>query len=484
MKNKTIQNKSRKYKYKYKSHRKKSIRKNRRKRGGEPSSTVNQLLLNLQNKRKLESTEASALSSQPQTNSSVLPNTSLDYMNFLENKKIDFPSVFRDIDNQLQLLHNFQGANDGTSHWTNECTISTFGKSCGNILSEHLVRECSSTEYMLDIIQKSVIGEKDYIDIVFDTNQFRKDNKTSLTNVWKNDSVYFNIVYKDTNFSQKYPKARLIMGFGPSASGKTFISETMIRIFAKALSFKKFPPSFLTIDGGVHREHSKVYTHIVKTLPSLGKGFVGLANLINPGSVTGNQIFNYDVKKQLIQYLDSQKSKNGIKLNLYIPETLSGCETTISVGPAYCLSKYAKYIKYTEDNEWIGLNIWQHKTGKVCDYADEFKCVGCTESGKVREVGEGKIYSNSNWQRSFDHGHTMILTAPGGKYEIHNSGGKKYIDSNGKEQYCKSTFVDFSEAMTIGSMTRTLREELIANNFKVDGGRSPPLPPPSLSYTI
>lgn len=388
-----------------------------------------------------------------------------DYMNYLKDNLIKFNEIFENIKEQLEKLPGIKGSEDGSSHWTNECTISTFGISCGNILSEYLTQECSSTEYMLDIIQKSIIGNKNYINIKFDEEKFKKDGKTLLTNKWKDDLEYFNIVY-DPDFIENYqkyqenPKGRLIMGFGPSASGKTFISETIIRIFSKASS-NKFPPSFLTIDGGVHRKYSMVYRYIVNILPKIKKGIVGLINLINPG-ITGNEIFKYNVKKELLKYLELQKLKTGIKLNLYIPETLSGCQTLRYITVGSCLQKYDKYINYTEDTEWIGLNIWQHKTGSKCDKNKEYKCIGCKESGESRQVEEGKIYSNSNWQRSFDHSHHMMLTAPGGKYEIHNSGGQKYTDGNGKEEYCKSIFEIFSRPITT-----ELREELVKNNFHV-----------------
>ena len=77
-----------------------------------------------------------------------------------------------------------------------------------------------------------------------------------------------------------------------------------------------------------------------------------------------------------------------------------------------------KHISYSE------LKIWAE-----CPFKHEFKCMGCTESGRKREIGEGKEYSNSAFQMAYDHGEYCIKHSPGGRIKIHNSGGFKH---NGK----------------------------------------------------
>jgi len=229
----------------------------------------------------------------------------------------------------------------------------------------------------------------------------------------------------------------LIMGFGPSASGKTFWSLKLLKIFKND---PNFPNSFITIDGEIYREMSLIYTvarYFAKYLC-----LAGFSNLVIAGihSVARQSIFNArKIKNSIVDYLQIQSRKynklmKNITINLYCPDTLSSCTTTSN-----CLKKISKYINITNDKHWIGLLIWQHKSGKKCNYEDGYKCTGCYESGKAREIYEGKKYSNSSWRKSMIVGHRMMLQAPGYRFKIHNSGGKNY-----KNNVSKSIIEDYT----------------------------------------
>jgi hypothetical protein len=101
--------------------------------------------------------------------------------------------------------------------------------------------------------------------------------------------------------------------------------------------------------------------------------------------------------------------------SLYVPDTASKNKNS-----------YKKFVKITKDANWIGLYIWQHMTGAECDFKPGFQCMGCTEAGTAREVKEGKQYSSNVYHRTEQNGKENIRDAPGGRFEIHNGGGKMY----------------------------------------------------------
>ena len=74
-----------------------------------------------------------------------------------------------------------------------------------------------------------------------------------------------------------------------------------------------------------------------------------------------------------------------------------------------------------------------------CNYPDNYKCLGCTESGTTREKDEGKKYSSSAWGHSYEQGKNELMQSPGGRYAIHSSGGKKM-----NSKFCKNTIIDYS----------------------------------------
>lgn len=280
--------------------------------------------------------------------------------------------------------------------------------------------ELESTVYMLNLLGNSFLSTNNTKLTINYDNQ-------PLTGKWIQDSVHFKLCNKQFN------TGRLIMGFGPSASGKTYWAKSIIKFLSgeKSLSF---PTEFLSIDGGIQRETSVIYQIIKNSIKDLHGS--GVVNLVSASALTGDSIFSSDtVKKNLKIYLKSQNKMN-IYPNLYVPETLGACPFRLN-----CSSVYADYIKITNDTQWVGIYIWQHKT--ECNLPEKFKCNTVVKSGKSRETVEGKKYSSRAYDASEYHGNKELFRKTGSvlpsKYQIrvHNSGGAfNYI--NGQKVYNKS----------------------------------------------
>lgn len=309
---------------------------------------------------------------------------------------------------------------------------------CESLVKSLMNTEIKTTAYILRALCKSIIIINDGYNplltiLILDTD------KSNINGLWQNDSKYLKIVqYGTEKFCNPCQSGKLIMGFGPSASGKTFWAKTIIKIFKEA--DKTYPDSFITIDGGIYRETSNIY-QITKQLIKK-KCLAGFTNLVQAGlTILNKSLFKAgSIKKLLVNFIKDQKS---IKINLYVPDTLAGCGIPVV---RECKKVYEPYINITGDTKWIGLLIWQHKLGTECEFPSKYKCVGTTESGKRRERDEGKKYSNSTWSRAMSNGMTALLKAPGGSYKIHNTGGKKYVE-NGKEHNCINIIEDYTNTL-------------------------------------
>ncbi len=298
--------------------------------------------------------------------------------------------------------------------------------------------EINSTIYILNILANSLVTIDDsYVTFLL------KTNIRDLTGDWNRDKKFFD--FRIDNKSQlnknnkSTVKTRLIMGFGPSASGKTYCAKTIIQMLCS--NDESFPKSFLSIDGGIYREKSYIYQKIINALKT--RSYNGLKNLVLSSiNLTRKSLFDSSiVKRIIIDYLDQKENQK--KISLYVPETLSGCIPGVFFTD--CSSIYKKYIDITDDSKgWIGLLIWQHKKHSDCTYAKNAQCYGCTESGEKREKNEGKKYSSGAWSYSLKNGRLEMMKAPGGKYEIHNGGGYEY---NGKKTM--STIIDYSNKQVI-----------------------------------
>ena len=342
-------------------------------------------------------------------------------------------------------------------------------KECNKTLKKYADEELKSTQFILRVLAKSII------DITKTDKEIKKgdDGKViklkyggvrdlqGITGIWEKDNGLFSIT--DTFHTEK---PRLIMAFGPSASGKTYSGKKIMKMIAAAneekrktsnMSLDEFPKKFLTIDGGIYREESFVYQKILEVLNSYEcNNIVGFENLVRK-KMSGKEIFSTtDTKKNLQNWLNSKLNKK--KISLYIPETLGFC------GISDCSKKYSKYIDATGDTKWIGLLIWQHINNKEEDddkkygeYTNDCKyfnrCKGTYPSGKEREKKEGKLYSPKAWNNSMINGEKEMMKATGGRIKIHNSGdpdNKSKIEEfptkcDGSSEYLLSPKADFSE---------------------------------------
>lgn len=132
-----------------------------------------------------------------------------------------------------------------------------------------------------------------------------------FTGRWKDDAPFLHLVLPSSK------QGRLIMGFGPSASGKTHWAKTILGLLQKADD--QFPEVFFAVDGGLVRESSAVYQFATEMAHCAG--FAGFTNLHAGMFVTG------DIKHAMEKYLlqESQRSTSSA-ISLYVPETLGKCE--------------------------------------------------------------------------------------------------------------------------------------------------------------
>lgn len=296
---------------------------------------------------------------------------------------------------------------------------------CSDMLLKMTNQEIISTAYMLRLFAASIIDVTKTNSLTF---RYNGNSHLELTGVWRRDSELFNII----GGSDDVPK-RLIMGLGPSASGKTFWVENIIKMFGE--TSQDFPPTFLSVDGGIAREQSHTYQKIVESLKKY-HDVDGFKNLKSTSNLPFNKsIFNSDsIKNEILRYLYTQKLKFGsIPLSLYIPVTLSNCISVL------CLKQIKKYVALTGDERWIAVNIWQCKRIADCPMEEGFKCKSTEESGKSREKVEGKKYSSNAYTISRKNGNATMMKGRGAIIEIHNSGGSfnDYSIAN------KSTLIEY-----------------------------------------
>ena len=304
-----------------------------------------------------------------------------------------------------------------------QCISGMFSKKhCFNLTSKYIQKEINSTAYILHVLGESLIfgdeQNKFKFSVVID-----EINIPKLTGVWKDD---MNLIKMNT-FIENGQKGKLIMGFGPSASGKTYWAKKIINMLRKLTA--NFPSGFLSIDGGIYREQSLIYQSIINNITEHTQldGFRNLVSSNIAKKMVYGSLFSSDIiKKHVSNFLKLQ----AFKPNLYIPETLGGCSENLPV--LKCSVKTQKYIEITNShNDWVGLCIWQHMLKSPCSdridccpYTDKYKCKSTTESGVNREKTEGKKYSNKQWTRSYENGISESMKAPQHNwFHIHNSGG-------------------------------------------------------------
>lgn len=279
---------------------------------------------------------------------------------------------------------------DSTPKWV-KCV-----KDCQNDLVPLINKEIKSTAYMLRLLAASIIKVDENMIM-----NFKIKEGENLTGIWSEDSKNIEM----STSEKKSQNPRLIIGFGPSASGKTYWTENLIKMLSSA--DPNFPKIFLSVDGGIAREKSIVYQEIIRILNLEQYGHInGFENLVSTKIIEPSLFKSDTIKKSINKHLEKYDL---LPISLYIPTTASGPR-----------NPYSKYVKMTQDKKWIGVYIYQHK--KVCDKDVKYKCETTSKAGRKRENDEGKKFSTAAYERSERNGCEFMKRAPGGRIEIHNSG--------------------------------------------------------------
>lgn len=318
--------------------------------------------------------------------------------------------------------------------------------SCKDKIMDLINKEIGSTAYMVRSLFGCVLwANKNNNTQVPMTLSFNGP----LTGQWSDDMGKIKMELTD-----KSQNARLIMGFGPSAAGKTYWAETLVNLFSKV---EGFPTTFFSIDGGLYRETSMIYQMIIHTL--IRTCTVGFNNLAGT-SLKFKTLFNSrGVKDGMMKFLQNYKGK----ISLYVPETLGSCGwygADVHLGSEPCLEKYREFIEMTGDQKWIGLHIWQHESGSKCTYPPGQECKGCSESGRSREIMEGKKYSSSAYGHSKYKSDKHMREAQGGQFNIHNAGGRKTGST-----FNKTTIYDLSQDRSQNPFSKILSEHAGQLNY-------------------
>jgi hypothetical protein len=282
---------------------------------------------------------------------------------------------------------------------------------CADAAKKDIQRESTSTAYFLRCLAQSVFSlngdgtQRVEFDLI-------KGQPSELTGRWEEDISRFGLVsYGPATTGGR--KGRLVMGFGPSAAGKTYLTRMLLKLLRQADPL--LPEVFITVDGDKYRESSFTYKKVTDVASAIcAEGFSNLMSAGLKSFIVGSLFDSSAIKKATRTFLEAQR----IPIHLYVPHTLSKCGMSLS-----CESEYTPYKEITGDERWIGMMIWQHKTGEECNFPPGYQCKGCKESGEARQKENGKKYSGDAWEDSMKYGKQEVVKAPGGAYLIHNSGG-------------------------------------------------------------
>ena len=106
---------------------------------------------------------------------------------------------------------------------------------------------------------------------------------------------------------------------------------------------------------------------------------------------------------------------------MYVPDTLGKCIFTSNYTSYMCYTEsVVRFVKITNDPNWICLLIWQHTQSSECNKKEGFICKGTIPSGTARQIDEGKKYTSDAWSLSMINGRIMLNKAPSYRFVIHN----------------------------------------------------------------
>ena len=254
---------------------------------------------------------------------------------------------------------------------------------------------------------------------------YDEQNKPIFHEMNHNNGTSTRINYNSIIFKGEYKhkdQKKLIMGFGPSASGKTHMSSKIIKILNKLYPEVFEKDYYISIDGGIYRECSIIYNAIHQAAKICGlSGITNLAKMFNAESV----------KKNVMEYLNHFKNLQKKIFNLYVPETLVSCNYSSSS----CDDLIDIYKTYTGDNEyWTALHIYQcYYGGNKCQQSESYyQCEGIKGSVSKRQDTEGKIASSHAFhlrtlgRDSYNFGNRQaekyLMKTKGIRFKIHNVG--------------------------------------------------------------
>ncbi len=332
------------------------------------------------------------------------------YSSYLENVNVDVPVKMLIMQNAFKSSDFFYKMYDTIRNYLPTKTKKSWEdcvNDCFYICNKYSNYEISTTAYILRALSNSLIGDTSY------TLSF-KVLEDKLTGYWENDQNYIQIQTTNPNMLHH---GRLIMGFGPSSSGKKYCVNKIIELMSS--NDPSFPKLLITIDNSIYRKSSVVYQCILEEIKQKNL-YDGIHNLASSSAFGKKIIFNTDlIKKKIKLYLKDQKHYGFIP-NLYVPETLGGC-----IGHINCKIKLRDYINITGDHNWVGLLIYQHTTPDKCPFHEPYKCTGTIENGTSKEMIEGKKYNSKTWNISYENGIIYMKKSPNFRFMIHNTGSSE-----------------------------------------------------------
>ena len=321
--------------------------------------------------------------------------------------------------------------------------------------------------------------------------KFKKINQeVELTGEWSKDNDKIEIVSGETTQEAGKTINLLITGFGPSASGKSFlISKMLPKLLEKVekqpqVSVEKGekqlqvsdPEITVQIDGEIFRENNVTYT--ILSLLAYVKGYLGFTNLDKSGASVAD--YGLATVSSLRRKFSRKISKGSIKKSIVDDlsflntsdlkdKFVKYLKTNIGGGSRFLNGNFNVYLPNTltsssfNPEDWFWLNvqlnidfiiylmIFQCKAG--CYY-----CKGTTASGTERAAMSGKAYSSLNYEKSLRRGLNALKNNKNGLFRlmIHNSGGKKNSDYLFEKSFI---FLDETKHPTLFS-NNELKDEL------------------------
>tara|TARA_B100000900_G_scaffold388416_1_gene380428 strand:- start:4051 stop:5952 length:1902 start_codon:yes stop_codon:yes gene_type:complete len=363
---------------------------------------------------------------------------------------------------------------------------------CIRILKGLVDKETSMTFYWIKYLNACLIKSSDSSKI-----EITCDDST-LTGLWDEDKYKLNIVVKSDEGVNNING--VIPVIGPSASGKTVWvlnlvkslgkggQELIKRIYRERGVSEPYLAGVLNIDGGIMREMTDVGRAIVDCLRSQERLNIGISNY------HGNIFNTDDIKVKLIDFLSNVHRVYQSEFMVALPDTATSISKVGAVGPNFIsymlttlgISGFTTFIP-------ICFYVYQHIKGGNCKFKDlpfiegriregGFRCVGCTESGKRREIEEGKKYDSGHWHYKYLSAHRFaqdiisFLENNTICLKIHNSGRRvERLEDGTMSGYSIITIRSPEDKIgLVNKFLNKLREDMDFFIMLTDGSITPP----------